>query len=114
MLFQAESARLDLADDQVVRLTDACDSRLRATEGFVWVTLDGDHGDVVLGPGESYVVDSADTVVVSALRGAAAVEVKTHAGEGRCRRASPTRLVHRPSRFEQLLAGFSISSAAVA
>jgi len=114
MLFHAESARLALADDQVVQLTDACDSRLVATEGFVWVTLDGDRGDVVLRPGESYVVDSADVVTVSALRGAAAVEVRAHAGGGRCRRATATRLVHRPTRLERLLTGVTISSAAVA
>ena len=114
MLLTAERAHLNLADDEVARLVDACDSRLEVSDGFVWVTVDGDQGDIVLGPGESYIIDSADAVMVSALRGAAALEVRAHAGTRQCRRASPTRLQHRPSRLEQLFAGITLSSAAVA
>ena len=53
MLLNAQHAQLNLADDEVARLTDACDSRLEVTHGFVWVTVDGDRNDVVLGAGES-------------------------------------------------------------
>jgi len=114
MLETTERTRLDLADDEVARLVDACDSRLEVTDGYVWLTVDGDHGDIVLGAGESYVVDSREAVVVSALRGAAAVEVRRHAGAARCSRSGATRLAHRPSRLEQLFAGITLSSAAVA
>jgi hypothetical protein len=114
MLLTTQRAHLNLADDEVARLRDACDSRLEVTNGFVWVTVEGDRGDVVLGPGESYVVDSAEAVTVSALRGAAAVKVRANVGAGLCGRASATRLAHRPSRFEQLLARFALSSVAVA
>ena len=48
MLLNAQRAQLNLADDEVVRLRDACDSRLEVTQGHVWVTIDGDRKDVVL------------------------------------------------------------------
>jgi len=70
MLLTAQRAELNLADDEVARLTDACDSRLEVTQGFVWVTVEGDRNDVVLGPGESFLIDSRDVVTVSAIRGA--------------------------------------------
>ncbi len=114
MLLTADRARLDLADDEVARLTDACDSRLEVTDGFVWLTVDGDQGDIVLGPGESYVVDSSDVVTVSALRGDAAVEVRARSGAGRCRRAGATRPAYRPGRLAQMFAGVTLSSAALA
>jgi len=112
MLLNAEHARLDLAEDQVARLSDACDSRIQATDGFVWLTVEGDRGDIVLRPGESYVVDAGDTVTVSALRGAAAVEVRAHAGGGRC--ASAARPLSRPGWRERLFAGVTLSSTALA
>ena len=62
MLLTAQRAELNLADDEVARLTDACDSRLEVTQGFVWVTIDGDRNDVVLASGESLLIDSRDGV----------------------------------------------------
>jgi len=47
MLLTAQRAQLNLADDEVARLHDACDSRLEVTEGFVWVTVEGERNDVV-------------------------------------------------------------------
>ena len=114
MLLTAERARLNLVDDEVARLTDACDSRLEVTNGFVWLTVDGDRGDIVLGAGESYVVGSSEVVTVSALRGAAAVEVRAHAGTKPCTRTPATRLARRPGRLEQMFAGITLSSAALA
>jgi len=111
MLLNAEHARFDLAEDQVAHLTDACDSRIQATDGFVWLTIEGDRGDIVLRPGESYVVDAGETVTVSALRGAAAIEVRAHAG-GRC--AAATRPLSRPGWRERLFAGVTLSSSALA
>ena len=114
MLLDTERARLNLADDEVARLTDACDSRLEVTNGFVWLTVDGDKGDIVLGAGESYVVGSSEVVTVSALRGAAAVDVRAHAGIRACRRAPGARGARRPGRLEQMFAGITLSSAALA
>ncbi len=114
MLLNTQRAQLNLADDEVARLRDACDSRLEVTDGFVWVTVEGDLNDVVLGAGESYLIDSRDVVTVSALRGAASLRVRAHAGAGQCRPAAVTRPLVRPSRLQQLLASVSLSSVAVA
>jgi len=122
MLLTTGQARLELADDEVARLRDACDSRLDVVDGFVWLTVEGDRQDVVLAPGDSYVVDTTDVVTVSALRGAAAIEVHDHAGVMACaaRRdpahpsAAELRRAARPSRWRELLMGVSISPVAVA
>jgi len=113
MLLTAQRAQFNLADDEVVRLRDACDSRLEVTQGFVWVTVDGDRNDVVLGAGESFVIDSRDVVIVSAIRGAAALNVRADAGAKQCRPVAVARAAA-PSRFQQMLAGISLSSVAVA
>ena len=114
MLLNAQRAQLNLADDEVARLRDACDSRLEVTQGFVWVTVEGDLNDVVLGAGDSYLIDSRDVVTVSAIRGAASLRVRADVGANQCRSAAVTRSLVRPSRFQQLLAGISLSSVAVA
>jgi hypothetical protein len=114
MLLIAQRAQLNLADDEVVRLDDACDSRLEVTQGHVWVTIAGDRNDVVLAPGESLLIDSSEVVTVSALRGAASLKVRANAGANTCRHAPGARTLVRPSRFQQWLAGISLSSVAVA
>jgi len=113
MLLNAQRAQLNLADDEVARLRDACDSRLEVTQGFVWVTVEGDRNDVVLGAGESFLIDSRDVVTVSAIRGAAALRVRANVGANRCRPVAATRATG-TSRFQQMLAGISLSSVAVA
>ena len=114
MLLTAQRAQLNLADDEVARLHDACDSRLEVIQGFVWVTVDGERNDVVLGAGESFLIDSRDVVTVSALRGAAALKVRASVGANQCRQAGAARTAARPSRLRQMLAGVSLSSVAVA
>ena len=114
MLLTAQRAQLNLVDDEVVRLHDACDSRLEVTQGFVWVTVDGDTNDVVLGAGESFLIDSKDAVTVSAIRGAASLRVRANVGANRCRSAAVTRSLASTSRLRQLLAGVSLSSVALA
>ena len=113
MLLNAQRAQLNLADDEVARLHDACDSRLEVTQGFVWVTVEGDRNDVVLGAGESFLIDSRDVVTVSAIRGAAALRVRADVGANQCRPVAAVR-ASGTSRFQQMLAGISLSSVAVA
>ena len=114
MLLTAQRAQLNLADDEVARLHDACDSRLEVTEGFVWITVDGDRNDVVIGAGESFLIDSKDVVTVSAIRGAASLRVRADVGAHQCRSQAVARTLVRPSRLRQMLAGVSLSSVAVA
>jgi len=113
MLLNAQRAQLNLADDEVARLNDARDSRLEVTQGFVWVTIDGDRNDVVLAAGESMLIDTRDIVTVSAIRGAASLKIHAKAGAAQ-RREAVARTRGRTSRFQQLLAGVSLSSVAVA
>jgi hypothetical protein len=114
MLLTAQLAQLNLTDDEVARLRDACDSRLEVTQGFVWVTVEGDRNDVVLSAGESYLIDSRDVVTVSAIRGAASLRVRANVGANQCRSKAVARTLVRPSRLRQMLAGISLSSVAVA
>jgi hypothetical protein len=114
MLLTASRAQLNLADDEVALLHDACDSRLEVTSGHVWVTVEGDRKDVVIGAGESFLVDSRDVVTVSAIRGAASLRVRANVGANQCRQAAAARMLVRPSRLQQLLASISLSSVAVA
>lgn len=111
MLLTTQRAQLNLADDEVARLTDAFDSRLEVTQGFVWVTIDGDRNDVVLASGESLLIDTRDVVTVSAIRGPASLKVRANVG---ARPAVAGRTLDRPSRFKQMLTGISLSSVAVA
>ncbi len=114
MLLNAQLAQLNLADDEVARLNDACDSRLEVTQGFVWVTIDGDRNDVVLAAGESLLIDTREVVTVSAIRGAASLSLRASAVAGQARPGAVARTFVRPSRFQQMLAGISLSSVAEA
>ena len=114
MLLNTQRAQLDLADDEVARLNDACDSRLEVLRGYVWVTVDGDRTDVVLAAGESMRIDTRDVVTVSALRGAASMNLRANVGARPGRRAPAARSLVRPSRLQHWLAGISLSSVAVA
>jgi hypothetical protein len=112
MLLNTQRAQLSLADDEVARLRDACDSRVEVTHGNVWLTVEGDLNDVMLSAGESYLIASRDLVTVSAIRGPAALRVRADAGPHASCPAARTRV--RPSRLQQLLAGVSLSSEAFA
>ena len=116
MLLTTGRAQMDLADDEVVHLTDACASRIEVLGGFAWITIDGDRQDVVLGAGETYVVDTSDTVIVSALRGSARIAVRASA-QPVSRKSDPAhpsaaemRRAAKPSRLRGLLASVSLSS----
>jgi len=47
----------ELSAGQVVELDDAHGTQLRITRGSLWVTMERDVRDIVLGPGESFVID---------------------------------------------------------
>ncbi len=58
-----------------LRLTDIRGTRLRARDGTLWITIDGDHRDIVLEDGQQWVVDSPGVVMVTALGGKATLEL---------------------------------------
>jgi hypothetical protein len=111
MLLTASRAQLHLADDEVARLDDAFGSRLEVTNGFVWITVEGDRSDTVLGAGDAYVVGCMP-VTVSAIRGAAALRV--HGGAGADAPRCAAGRVAWPSRLRQAMARLSLSSVALA
>jgi hypothetical protein len=48
---------------------------LTAMDGNVWITLAGDRRDIILQPGQSFVIDRDGLTVASALGGSATVTV---------------------------------------
>ena len=58
---------LPLRRNDVLRLGDAHGLRLASAGGTLWVTIDGDLTDYVLGPGESLQIQSHAQTLVSAL-----------------------------------------------
>lgn len=75
MRFDANQARVQLPADQLLRLTDAQGTRLCGIEGTSWITIDNDPRDLVLEPGEEWVVDARQPVLVTALKGGATIGV---------------------------------------
>jgi len=85
MFIDTRHALLPLTPGHVARLRDACNTRLTCISGAAWVTIDGDRRDIVLSPGESFVVDSNERVVVYPLRAEQLLEVAIDAPTARCR-----------------------------
>ena len=77
MWINSPSARLQLAAQRGLRLKDARGAKLRAVQGTLWVTIDNDLRDIVLDPGETFVVDSDQPLVVMPLGDCATVDVKS-------------------------------------
>src|SRR5215510_2745018 len=79
MWINTPNARLAIAARRGLRLKDARGARLRAVQGTLWVTIDNDRRDIVLDPGESFVVDSDQPLVVMPLGECASVDIKSPA-----------------------------------
>jgi len=79
MWINTPNARLALAARRGLRLKGARGAKLRAVQGTLWVTIDNDLRDIVLDPGESFVVDSDRPLVVMPLGECATVDVKSAA-----------------------------------
>ena len=83
MWINTPHARLAIAARRGLRLSDARGARLRAVQGTLWITIDNDLRDIVLDPGESFVVDSSQPLVVMPLGECATVDVKSAASPAR-------------------------------
>ncbi len=68
MHLQLDSATLQLARGQLVRLEDAAGHVVSSHDGAVWITEDGQPRDIVLHQGESYRLTGDALVLVHALR----------------------------------------------
>jgi hypothetical protein len=79
MWIQTPNARLAIGARRGLRLKAARGATLRAVQGTLWVTIDNDPRDIVLDPGESFVVDSNRSLVVMPLGECATVDVRSAA-----------------------------------
>ena len=61
--------------DKCLRFDSMKDVQLRARSGTLWITVDGDLRDFVLERGQQITIDRDATVLVSAMHGAAVIEV---------------------------------------
>jgi hypothetical protein len=80
MLIDTAEVRLPMKLGQVARLQRARNTRLTALRGIAWITVDGDPRDIVLEPGESFVVDSNEGVLIYPLRNGDTLELAAEAG----------------------------------
>jgi len=58
---------LELAAEELLALRDVRGARLRLVEGSLWLTLDRDTRDIVLEPGDSFLVDRDGVTLLHAL-----------------------------------------------
>lgn len=67
IMFNPTDCEIKLQRDQHMRLSDAQGWKIKAVDGTVWITQEGDSRDIVLRNGESFVFDRAGKVLLSAL-----------------------------------------------
>ena len=77
MWINTPNARLAVEERRGLRLNAARGTLLRGVRGTLWVTIDNDPRDIVLDPGESFVVDSDQPLFVMALGERATLDVCT-------------------------------------
>lgn len=65
-----QETRFDLLKREAVTLGDARGHVLACRCGELWITVDGEAGDIVLAAGEVYRIDSGARIVISALKAA--------------------------------------------
>jgi hypothetical protein len=75
MWINTAHARLAVDDRRGLRLNAARGTQLRAVKGTLWITIDNDPRDIVLDPGESFVVDTNQPLFVMALGDRATLDV---------------------------------------
>lgn len=79
MLIDVPRTRLLLQRGQTSRLPEARATRLCSAAGTLWITVDHDSRDIVLEPGQCFVVPSDETVTISALSGPAVLDLRAAA-----------------------------------
>lgn len=74
------SPTTELARGQLLRLRDKRGRGVAVISGTVWLTQDADERDVVLGPGQSFVLDRPGLAIVQALEdsGLMVFDARTH------------------------------------
>jgi len=67
MKIEFPATRFVLATDQFLKLEGAVGVRISSRRGSVWITQDGDIRDVVLKPGDAFVIEREGPSIVQAL-----------------------------------------------
>lgn len=67
MNLRLEAPVLALEMGQLFALDDACGTRIEAREGTVWITEEGEARDIVVGPGEEFLVTRDGRTLVQAM-----------------------------------------------
>lgn len=76
MLIDAPRTHLLLQRGQTSRLPDARATHLCSAAGTLWITVDHDPRDIVLEPGQCFIVPSDEMVTISALSGPAVLDLR--------------------------------------
>jgi hypothetical protein len=76
MMSDVPHTRLLLQRGQTSRLPDARAAHLCSAEGTLWITVDRDVKDIVLEPGQCFVVPGDRGVTVSALSARAVLDLR--------------------------------------
>lgn len=84
------SGELCLAHNQPLSLRDACGLRVVCMAGTIWLTVDGEAGDIFLRPGQSHRIASDGLALVESI------------GSGRIRLERPPRLAGLHRRLARL------------
>ena len=88
MKLELDSPRIPLVAHRLARLPDATSARIVCVTGTVWITIDNDPRDIVLAPGQSFLVDRRAGVLVYAIEDACVRVLERAAPAGA---SSPTR-----------------------
>ncbi|MCW5661572.1 MAG: DUF2917 domain-containing protein [Burkholderiaceae bacterium] len=75
MWINTAHARLAVGERRGLRLNGARGTQLRAVRGTLWITIDNDPRDIVLDPGERFIVDTHQPLFVMALGEQATLDV---------------------------------------
>ena len=84
MLTDIRPTRRALTVDKLARLADACNTRLTCLSGNAWITIDGDRRDIVLEPGDQFIVDSNKPLLIYALKSGRPLRLDVDASAPRC------------------------------
>ena len=76
MLIDVPRTHLLLQRGQTSRLPDARATHLCSAAGTLWITVDHDPRDIVLEPGQCFVVPSDEIVTIRALSGPAVLDLR--------------------------------------
>ncbi len=79
MHLDLQNGELLLAADAPVALSGARGIRVACTAGTVWLTIEGERGDIFLSPGESHLIAADGLALVEAARGSGRVRLQRQA-----------------------------------